>query len=154
MSHLRHLGLAPTHQHKWPAGPAKVIAPAPRSKTPPTALESAHVVKMLSAALNIEDSAKFLEKTPHYSGLLRDEIQAVHAAAKRVNQRMMAEGHEDLNTAVDTLNRRGNLSNQLNLLLNSVPEEIGLQAAAAFARVVERWRTPKPRPARRICLHT
>ena len=153
MNNLRTLGLG---NHRTPSPlnhlhrPAQVVAAAPRNTTAPTALESAHVLKMLSASFNIEESADYLESTPHYSGQLRDDMRAVRKAAKRVNERMMAESHPELNTAINTLNSRGNLANRVNLLLCLCPEEVAEAAANALAEVIEKWRNPPPpRKARR-----
>ena len=127
-----------------------VVAPAARQTQEPTPLARAHVAKMLAANLNIESSAAFLATTPHFSQQLRSDMAAVVKAAKLVNLRMMQEGHESLTAAIDALNQRGNLLNEMALTLVSVPPDVALAALKAAADVVERRMYPKPRKARRV----
>ena len=123
-----------------PPLPNRVPAAAPRSEVKPTAEQQAHVVKMLAAALNLEDSAAHLERTPHFSPQLRADLWAIRKATRTLNLRMMKEGHEDITTAIDTLNVRGNLLNQFALLLANAPEDIALAAMQVAADEVERLR--------------
>ena len=139
------LGL-PDHFRQKPA----VVAPAPRQHEPPTPEAQTHVIKLLSALLNIEESAAFLENTPQFSSQLGDEVRAVRKKAKLVNERMMAEGHESLTTAIDTLNERANLFNQVCLMIANYPGPVVRQAVQAAADVVEAFRNPPQRPARRL----
>ena len=125
----------------------RVPAAAARSHVKPTAEQNSHATKLLASILNMEDSAGFLETTPHFSGQLRADLKAIRKAAKALNLRMMSEGHESITATIDTLNTRGNLLNQFALLLANAPEHIALAAMKAAADKVEEMR--KPRPVRR-----
>ena len=128
----------------------RVIAPAPRATRQVSIAESAHVTRLLGALLNIEDSARFLEKTPNFSGLLRQEISQLRRIGAGINARMMKEFAPGDAGVVDTLNACGNLLNRLSLLLCHCPPEVAEAAANAAGDTVERWHTPpKPRKARR-----
>lgn len=147
---LRHLGFP----QAMPPMPRRVPAAAPRSEVIPTPAQQAHVVKLLAACLNLEDSARALETTPHFSGQLQADLVAIRKASATLNLRMMKESHQNITAAIDTLNARGNLLNQFALLLASAPEDIALAAMQAAANEVERLREGQAmlsllRPARR-----
>ena len=141
MHNLRNLGLMMN----------RVVAPSARSTTEPTIAQHSHAIKLLASFLNMEDSARQLESTPHFSSMLRADLKAVRKAAETFNLRMMREGHESITKAIDTLNARSNILNQVSLLLANAPTEIALAAMKAAADMVEQMRyPPKQRPARRV----
>ena len=140
MNNLRNLGLMLP----------RVIAAAPKSTIAPTVAQHSHVIKLLASSLNIEDSARQLQDTPHFSSMLRADLAAINKAAKALNLRMMREGHESITAAVDTLNSRANLLNQISLLLANAPTEIALAAMKAAADMAEQMRNPPMRKARRV----
>lgn len=132
-----------------------VIAPAPRSTTSRSVEEIAHVTRLLAALLNLEDSARFLETTPNFSGQLRQEISQLRRVGAGINARMLKEFTVEDAGAITTLNQCGNLLNRLSILLCHVPPEVAEDAANAAGDVVENWHSPKPkrkrgRPAKRI----
>ena len=128
----------------------RVIAPAARATKQVSVAESAHVTRLLGALLNLEDSARFLETTPNFSGLLRDDISQLRRIGARINARMLKEFAPGDAGVVTTLNQCGNLLNRLTILLCHCPPAVAEDAANAAGDVVERWHTPpKPRKARR-----
>ena len=134
-----------------PPLPTRVLAPAPRATKQVSVAESAHVTRLLGALLNLEDSARFLEKTPNFSNLLRDDLRQLRRIGAGINARMMVEFEHGDAAVVDTMNACGNLLNRLSLLICHCPPDVADAAANAAADVVERWHTPpKPRKARRV----
>lgn len=129
----------------------RIVAPAPRATRQVSVAEIAHVTKLLGALLNVEDSARFLEKTPNFSGQLRADISQLRRIGAGINARMLKEFAPGDAGVVETLNAAGNLLNRLSILLCHCPPEVAEAAANAAGDVVERWHTPpKPRKARRI----
>ena len=136
---------------QMPPQPVRVVAPAPRATKQVSVAESAHVTKLLGALLNLEDSARFLETTPNFSGQLRQEISQLRRIGAGINARMLKEFAPEDAGVVTTLNSAGNLLNRLSILLCHCPPDVAEAAANAAGDVVERWHTPpKPRKARRI----
>ena len=131
--------------------PVRVLAPAPRATRQVSVTESAHVTKLLGALLNLEDSARFLQTTPNFSGLLRDEISQIRRVGAIINARMLKEFAPEDAGVVTTINSCGNLLNRLSILLCHCPPEVADAAANAAADIVQTWHTPpKKRAAKRI----
>ena len=117
----------------------RVVAPAARATRQVSVIESAHVTRLLAALLNVEDSGRFLEKTPNFSGLLRDEISQLRRIGAGINARMLLEFEPGDANVVDTLNQCAGLLNRLAILLCHCPPEVAEQAANAAADIVQAW---------------
>ena len=130
-----------------PMPPApRVLAPAPRATRQVSVAESAHVTRLLAALLNLEASARFLETTPNFSNLLRDDLRQVRRIGAGINARMLKEFTVEDANVITTLNGAGNMLDRLSILLCHCPPDVAEAAANAAGDVVEGWHTSRAQP--------